>query len=182
MKGYQLTINNAEFMGYELLSLYNCDEIPQYHLEQIAMGVYDKLQAFGVNFVALSLEAGTHVHLHIYCQLAYKPQSMKAWQKMFPGVHVEECRGTPAQNMDYLAKRGKWENDVKHGTLRWGPIEYGEMLRSEQGTMEDYVKLAMKSESFSKVMKAYPEAMRYGWSINKIIEERGNANVSVSKT
>ena len=176
MKGYQLTINNKEFLGYELEVLHQCEECPQYHLEQIAMGVYEKLENFGVNFVALSLECGSHVHLHIYCQLAYKPQSMSAWQKMFPGVHVEECRGTPAQNMDYLAKRGKWENDVKHGTLRWGPIEYGEMLQSERGTPEDYVKLAMQASSPTQVFMAYPESIRYSYAIKLMTDERGKAH------
>jgi hypothetical protein len=80
--------------------------------------------------------------------------------------------------MDYLAKAGKWENDEKHGTLRWGPITYGEMLESERGCPSDYVKLAMVSESCTQVFQAYPDAIRYSYAIKLILNERKQSNGS----
>jgi len=176
LTAYQLTINNGETVGYNLDALHNCDTCPETHLNEIAYFIYKKLEDFGVVFVALSLECGTHTHLHIYTQVAYKVHSIVAWQKMLPGVHVEPCRGTPQQNMDYLAKAGKWENDEKHGTLRWGPVTYGEMLESERGCPSDYVKLAMQAETVTQVFQAYPDAIRYSYAIKLIVTERNEHN------
>jgi len=176
LKGYQLTFNNGEVFGYDFEALHDCDTCPTPHLEGILSYVYNRMEKYAVNFVALSMEKGSHAHIHAYVQLVYKPGTMAAWQKMFPGVHVEDCRGTPQQNMDYLAKAGKWENDVKHGTLKWGPFTYGEMLGSEQGCPADYVKLAMTANSFAQVFRGYPDAIRYSYAIKLIMDERRGTN------
>jgi len=168
---YQLTINNGDSFGYDLEVLYDCDICPEIHLMDILAQVYRKLESFGVVFVGLNMERGTHAHMHAYVQLTYKPTSMAAWQKMFPGVHVEPCRGTPEQNMDYLAKAGKWENDEKHGTLKWGPLTYGEMVGIGRGCPEDYIKLAECGKSYVEIVRAYPDSLRYSWGIRSFCND-----------
>jgi len=170
---YQLTFNNGDNFGYDLEALHQCDVCPTPHLEAILHKIYEKLlENFGCNFAALNLECGTHTHIHAYVQLAYPVQTMSAWQKMFPGVHVTVCFGTPDQNMDYLAKAGKWLDDAKHGTLRWGPIGVGEMLGGGAGTLEEYVELLdKKGWRYEQVIRAYPQSLRYSYGLLKF-EER----------
>lgn len=172
MTSYQLTFNNGKSFGQDFEALHDCDTCPEPHLEDILSQLYAKLgEHFGCNFVAISMEKGTHVHIHAYVQLAFLVRTMAAWQKMFPGVHVETCRGTPRQNMEYLSKTGKWLDDDKHGTLKWGPFSIGEMLNSSRGSPEDYVHMLSAGQTFVQVLKEYPDAIRYSYGIIQF-EER----------
>ena len=174
MRCYQLTFNNGDNFGYDLEALHQCETCPTPHLENILSQIYTKLlENFGCNFAAINLERGEHAHVHAYVQMAYPVQTMSAWQKMFPGAHVTLCFGTPDQNMDYLAKAGKWLDDVKHGTLRWGPIGVGEMLGGGAGSLEEYVELLDKGWRYEQVIRAYPQGMRYAFGMLKF-EDRIN--------
>lgn len=59
-----------------------------------------------------------HVHAHIFVQ--FNNASALSLKKCC-GAHVEKCRGTPQQNMEYIKKGGEiWD---EFGTLRtWGGI------------------------------------------------------------
>jgi len=54
---------------------------------------------------------------------------MTRWKAMFKErPHVEVCRGSSDQNIDYIYKRGSEENLKKASALRWGPYEEGEPI------------------------------------------------------
>lgn len=59
-----------------------------------------------------------HIHIHVYCQFT-SPVSLNF--KKTEGAHLEECLGSPEQNVDYIKKTNEPE---KRGEIIW---EYGEV-------------------------------------------------------
>jgi len=130
-------------------------------------------------FVGLNIEKGgktDHIHMTVYCQLEYQTASMRAWQKMFPEhPHVEFCRGTPKQNLDYLYKRNTDENEKKKSTLRWGPVCVGEMRNLDKVDKKEFVRLIGQGKSYWEIVQEYPDALvEAAYGINKAIESRYN--------
>lgn len=54
-----------------------------------------------------------HKHIHIYVQFT---SAIKLSMKKCCGAHIEKCRGTPQQNVNYIRKDGKIIDEL--GTLR----------------------------------------------------------------
>lgn len=78
----------------------------------------------------VGLGTGTpHTHLFI---LLRSPTRMRRIVKVFPGNHVERCRGTIAENRAYITKTGKWEGDPKEDTSVAGTYEEGGEEPDEQ--------------------------------------------------
>jgi len=184
---YQLTFEKGEMLGVSddyLDALHDSDECPTEHLELLLDLILDPLyENYGCNYLAMSMERGGRTgrtHLHAYVQMAYPVQSMTAWHKMYHGVHVEVCKGTPDQNMDYLAKAGKWLNDVKHGTLKWGPIGWGEMTGGGAGSLEEYIELLDRGWRYEQLIRAYPQSLRYSYGLIKF-EDRINKQKRLEK-
>lgn len=50
-------------------------------------------------------ESGTP-HLQMYYHFA-NPRSLNAMKKLFPRAHIEACKGSPAQNLEYCTKTDK---------------------------------------------------------------------------
>ena len=53
-----------------------------------------------------------HIFL-LYFRLGYVFSMIKRY---FPESHIERCRGTISDNVAYVSKSGKWENDSKQET------------------------------------------------------------------
>lgn len=78
--------------------------------------------------VAVNVEEGEKTgteHCHI---VYYNPNGVRfnAVRRMFYNkAHIEEQQGTKTEALDYLNKRGKWEDDPKQHTLKVPPIMLG---------------------------------------------------------
>ena len=81
-------------------------------------------------------EGGTrHTHIFLAARSAIRFSTIK---KLFPAAHIEMCKGTCQQNMEYVSKTGKWEKDRKHETCVDGTFEeFGEMPVERQGKRND---------------------------------------------
>lgn len=81
-------------------------------------------------------EEGTrHTHIFLAARSAIRFSTIK---KLFPAAHIEMCKGTCQQNMEYVSKTGKWEKDRKHETCVNGTFEeFGEMPVERQGKRND---------------------------------------------
>lgn len=117
-----------------------------------------------------------HKHIHIYCQFE---TSIKLSLKKLLGAHIDKCRGSPQQNIDYIKKINEPD---KRGTIidEWGEIkekggcrikDIKKMSKDEREdlninlynivkkiSLEETVKLTL--EDFTKEIKVY-----YIWGI-----------------
>ena len=81
-------------------------------------------------------ENGTY-HTHLYLQ-GRGGINFSTIKKRFDGGHFEMAKGTALQNMQYVSKTGKWENDKKSDTQVPGTFEeWGEMPVERQGARND---------------------------------------------
>lgn len=88
----------------------------------------------------IGLQDGTY-HTHVYIAFA-SARKVSTIQNKFPFVHFEVCKGTSQQNRDYVAKSGKWSNDVKQDTCVDGTFEeFGEIPIERQGQRNDLTDL-----------------------------------------
>lgn len=83
-------------------------------------------------------EQGTpHTHIYIYFNSRVRFSTLK---RRFPEAHLEPAHGSVDDNIDYIKKRGKWENTEKaetrvEGTFEeWGdkPIQKGKYFEYEE--------------------------------------------------
>ncbi|MDR0325087.1 MAG: replication protein [Oscillospiraceae bacterium] len=73
------------------------------------------------------LETGTH-HIHIYAVFSSGVRFSTMKRVFSLGGDIQSARGSSAENRDYVAKTGKWENDEKADTKIDGSFEeWGEM-------------------------------------------------------
>jgi hypothetical protein len=76
----------------------------------------------------------THTpHTHLYIQFK-SPVRFSRLSKLFQGAaHIEAARGSAQENRDYIAKSGKWADDVKSDTSLSGTFEEWGELPDEPG-------------------------------------------------
>ena len=104
-RAYQLTLNEMNRLN-ELV-----DNIKSYKsLQYLCVGAIEKAPTTG------------HEHVHIY---AYFHNPIKLNIKKCCGAHVEQARGSPKQNIEYLTKEGE------------PTLEFGEKPRQGQMTVKD---------------------------------------------
>lgn len=96
---YQLTINNPDKCGYT-------------H-KKIKSILFNKF--ITVRFVCMADEEGSCFHTHIFIYFASRVR-FSMIKKYFPEAHIETVKGTVTDNINYIKKSGKWEDDKKHGT------------------------------------------------------------------
>ena len=108
---------------------------------------HDKIKAtFMQNFKTLEYfcmadEKGSCYHTHIFVTFSSRVRFSKI-KKHFPMAHIEACKGSVSDNIDYIKKSGKWENDKKHGTQIKGTYEEsGTPPPDIKGTDEAYREL-----------------------------------------
>lgn len=158
---YQITINNSQDkqIGHEqiikiLTSLKSC--------------IYYCLSD------EIGLETKTpHTHIFAYFKSPLRFSTMK---KRFPSAHIETAHGTAAENRDYVAKAGKWENDPKSDTKIEGNFEeWGELPQEAgQGFRSDIAQIYQQIEeglSNAEIMRLNPESALYIGKMDKIRQD-----------
>lgn len=106
-------------------------------------------------------EGGTyHTHIFMVCSGAVRFSTMK---KRFEGAHFDVCKGTSADNRDYVFKLGKWSNTSKEETRVEGTQEeWGDMPVERQGHRNDIDDLyAMIKEGLTnyEIIESNPQYM-----------------------
>lgn len=98
-------------------------------------------------------EQGTpHTHIYVCFSSRVRWSTVK---KHFPDAHIEIAHGTARENVDYIKKQGKWEDDKKaetrvEGTYEeWGTIPNQKGLRIE---MEELYSLIKEGYSNSDII------------------------------
>lgn len=114
-------------------------------------------------------------HTHIYIQLR-SPARFSRIKKLFPDAHIEQARGSAADNKAYVQKSGKWADDPKADTSVPGTFEEWGELPDEpgQGYRSDIAQLYhMISEGMSnaEVMASNPELAIHISRMDKIRQD-----------
>jgi hypothetical protein len=87
-------------------------------------------------------EEGTQFHTHIFVVFASRVR-FSMIKRYFPEAHIEKCRGTVSDNVNYIKKSGKWELDESkqekkiEGTFE----EYGSQPPDTRGKRSDMSEL-----------------------------------------
>lgn len=95
--------------------------------------IIDTLKKFAPDYYCMDREIGNktkteHIHIFIYSKSPIRFSTLK---NRFPIAHIEKAYGSIKDNVDYIRKKGKWENTDKEETIIDGSfIEYG-VLPSE---------------------------------------------------
>lgn len=100
-------------------------------------------------------------HTHIYIQLR-SPARFSRIKKLFPDAHIEQARGSAADNKAYVQKSGKWANDSKADTSvpgtfeEWGelPDEPGQGYRTDIGAVYEMIADGMSN---AEIISANPD-------------------------
>lgn len=103
---YQLTINNPADHGL------THEEIKKILTNDFSTAVYG----------CMADEKGETYHTHILICFSSRVRFSKV-KRHFPSAHIEIVKGTVTDNVNYIKKSGKWENDEKHGTQIEGTFE-----------------------------------------------------------
>lgn len=76
-----------------------------------------------------------HTHIYIHCSGAVRFSTIL---NRFEGGHFEMCKGTSAQNRDYVFKSGKWKHSEKEITnIADSHYEFGDLPVERQGKRND---------------------------------------------
>lgn len=122
---FQLTINNPVDHGFS-------------H-EEIKNTLINHFKT--VSYFCMVDEQGTCYHTHVFVCFNSRVR-VSMIKKHFPSAHYEITKGTVKDNIDYIQKGGKWENDVKHGTQIEGTFEeYGTRPSESKGRDADMAEL-----------------------------------------
>lgn len=114
---YQITINNPQDKGLTHEEIKRC-------LEELR----------SVEYFCLADEVGEEgtFHTHVYL-VARSPIRFSTIKKRFETAHIEAAKGTNVENRAYVAKSGKWANDLKADTRIEGSFEeWGELPEDRQ--------------------------------------------------
>ena len=93
-------------------------------------------------YVAMADEQGTQYHTHIFVVFASRVR-FSMIKRYFSEAHIEKCKGTVSDNVNYVKKTGKWENDISkqekkiEGTFE----EYGTQPPDSKGKRSDMSEL-----------------------------------------
>lgn len=155
---WQLTINHPE--DKDLVH----DEIKR-RLAQLKSAVYWCMAD------EVGLETQTP-HTHLYVQLR-SPARFSRIKKLFPEAHIEQARGSAAENKAYVEKSGKWSNDAKSDTSvsgtfeEWGelPDEPGQGFRSDLAAIYQMIADGMSN---AEIMAQNPEYIQHIGKFDKI--------------
>lgn len=93
-----------------------------------------KGSSISINYFIFNYEIGDtgNLHSHLYVELKQQCRFSKI-KKIFPGAHIEKRYGTQESAIDYVYKRGKFED--KFHTLKEGQFEWG--TKKHQGNRND---------------------------------------------
>ncbi len=119
---YQLTINAPKEKGYE-------------H-EKIVSIITNNFKT--MQYFCMADEMGSCFHTHIFVVFSSRVR-FSTVKKQFPEAHIEKCKGTVSDNVNYIKKTGKWEIDEeKQETKIEGSFEeYGTKPPDSKGKRND---------------------------------------------
>lgn len=123
---YQLTINAPLEKGYT-----------HEHIIEIIRNNFKTITYF-----CMADEEGSMYHTHIYIVFASRVRFSMV-KRYFPEAHIEKCRGSVSDNVNYIKKSGKWELDESkqekkiEGTFE----EYGTQPPDSKGKRNDMSEL-----------------------------------------
>jgi len=89
-------------------------------------------------YFCMSDEQGSMFHTHVYVVFASRVR-FSMIKRYFPEAHIEKCRGSVSDNVNYIRKSGKWELDESkqekkiEGTFE----EYGTQPPDSKGKRSD---------------------------------------------
>lgn len=78
-----------------------------------------------ISYFCMADEEGSMYHTHIYVVFASRVRFSMV-KRYFPEAHIEKCRGSVSDNVNYIKKSGKWE------------LDEGKQEKKIQGTFEEY--------------------------------------------
>lgn len=119
---YQLTINAPIEKGFT-----------HTHITEIIRNNFKTISYF-----CMADEEGSQFHTHVYMVFASRVR-FSMIKRYFPGAHIEKCRGSVSENVNYIKKSGKWELDESkqekkiEGTFK----EYGTQPPDSRGKRSD---------------------------------------------
>lgn len=93
-------------------------------------------------YLCMADEQGSQFHTHIFVVFASRVRFSMV-KRYFPEAHIEKCRGSISDNVNYVRKTGKWENDISKqekkidGTFE----EYGTQPPDSKGKRQDMSEL-----------------------------------------
>lgn len=130
-------------------------------------------------YCAVSLEvspSGTpHLHIYLVFNLSVRRSTL---ERMFPGAHIENPKGTPQENIDYICKTGKWKDTEKAKTAVPGTFrEWGELPPSAKSSKakdtapsksQNVVQMIEDGKSDFQIIKAEPGFAQKTKHINDI--------------
>ena len=123
---YQVTINDPLKKGYT-------------H-EQIVDIIRNNFKT--ILYIAMADEEGSMFHTHIFVVFASRVRFSMV-KRYFPEAHIEKCKGSVSDNVNYIKKTGKWELDKSkqekkiEGTFE----EYGTQPPDSKGKRADMSEL-----------------------------------------
>lgn len=93
-------------------------------------------------YFCMADEEGSQFHTHIFIVFSSRVR-FSMIKRYFPEAHIEKCRGTVSDNVNYIKKSGKWELDEEkqekkiEGTFE----EYGSQPPDTKGKRSDMSEL-----------------------------------------
>jgi hypothetical protein len=91
-----------------------------------------------ITYFCMADEQGSMFHTHVYVVFASRVRFSMV-KRYFPEAHIEKCRGSVSDNVNYIKKSGKWELDESkqekriEGTFE----EYGTQPPDSKGKRSD---------------------------------------------
>ena len=106
---YQLTINAPLEKGYT-----------HEHIVEIIRSYFKTITYF-----CMADEEGSMYHTHVFVVFTSRVR-FSMMKRYFPEAHIERCRGTVSDNVNYIKKSGKWE------------LDESKQEKKIEGTFEEY--------------------------------------------
>lgn len=93
-------------------------------------------------YFCMADEEGSHFHTHIFVVFASRVR-FSMMKRYFPEAHIEKCRGTVSDNVNYIKKSGKWEldEDKQEKKIEGTFEEYGNQPPDTKGKRNDMTEL-----------------------------------------
>jgi hypothetical protein len=123
---YQLTINAPIEKG-----------CTHQHIMKIFLNNFKTL-----SYLCMADEQGTQFHTHIFVVFTSRVR-FSMLKRYIPEAHIEKCKGSVSDNVNYIKKTGKWENNLSkqekriEGTFE----EYGTQPPDSKGKRSDMSEL-----------------------------------------
>lgn len=148
---YQLTVNNP--LEHKL----SHDAIKKILIENFST----------LDYVCMADEKGSCDHTHVFVCFKSRVRFSKV-KKHFQFAHIEAAKGTVTDNVNYIKKSGKWENDDKHGT-------------KIEGTFEEWGTRPPDSAGKSRDMSELYRLVKDGYSNAEIIAQNQDYILHIDK-